>query len=211
MFNILWIALQFSLECWVSLYPYQPVESYDFFRSVDIFLTWCFISSVWLIIMIDYFLSSAEIGVGLDVSKTVAGSFRCLTIKIMPSGFCNYRRTYCFIFFMDLLYCSLDYICSELVPNTVPKLSTSPLKFRMYGVYGGRFKIPPHPSRPWWSHLPPQPHRPCPWPPLLLFYYLIIMVAWVVFASLLSPQFLPTAGGAVSVYLVIVIDLFLSG
>ena len=75
-----------------------------FFRSVDIFLTYCFIASVWIITMIGFFSSSVETDVGLDVFKTVVGSFRYLTIMMMFSGFCNYSIMSFFSLLMSFLY-----------------------------------------------------------------------------------------------------------
>ena len=54
--------------------------------------------------MIGYFLSSVGSTVVIDMFNTVVGYFKYLTRMMISSGFCNYRRTYCFIFSLNLLY-----------------------------------------------------------------------------------------------------------
>ena len=61
-----------------------------FHYSVDIFLTYYLRSSVCIINMIVYFLSSVDSDVGPDVFKTVVGYFKSLTIMMISSGFWNY-------------------------------------------------------------------------------------------------------------------------
>ena len=65
-----------------------------FRRGVDIFLTYCLISSVWIITMIKSWTSLVDRIVGLDVFKIVVGCFKSLTRTILSSGFCNYFRMY---------------------------------------------------------------------------------------------------------------------
>ena len=88
-----------------------------FCRRVDIFLKNGLRSSVWIITMIRSFLSSDDSAVGLDVFKTIVGSFKYLTRTIMSSGFWNFLRMYCFRFSPNLSYWSLDYLCSVVVPK----------------------------------------------------------------------------------------------
>ena len=158
--------------------------------------------------MIRSFLSSVDSDVGLNVFKIVAGYFKSLTRTMMSLGFWNYLMMYCFRFSPKFLYLSLDFICLEVVPKTVPKFSTSPLKFPIDYVYAGRLKhltfspytfLSPHPVWPPW---------PCPCPPVLALDSLIVSEAQVIVVSLLSQPLLPTAGEAVSVSGVIVIYLF---
>ena len=88
--------------------------------------------------MIGDFPSSVDSAAGLDVFKTVVGSFESLTRTMMYSGFWNSHRMYCYIFDLNFLYCYLDFLCSEVVPRTAPKSSTSTLKFLIEYVYTGR-------------------------------------------------------------------------
>ena len=148
--------------------------------------------------MIISFSSCVDSAVCLDVSRTVTRYFRYCARTIMSSGIWNSRITYCFSFLLNFLYWSLTYLWLAVVPKTAPKSSNSPLKFRIYDVYSGRLNIPTCPSRPWWPLLPTRPHRRCPWPPLLVFDFLIFLWAWVVVVSP-SPPLVPAAGGAVSV------------
>ena len=120
-----------------------------FFRRVDLLLKNCLISSVLIIAIIGYLSSSADSDVGLDVFKIIVGSFKYLTRTMMSSWFWNTLRMYCFSFLLNLLYRSLAYLCSDMVPKTAPKSSTSPLKFLIDDVYAGWLKRLPVPPRPW--------------------------------------------------------------
>ena len=165
-----------------------------FCLSVDLFLTYCFISLVCIITMIGPFSSFVDSAVGLDVSSIVIGYFRSHTRTMMSAGSWNYRSTYCFGFWLNFLYWSLASLWLALVSKTAPKSSTSLLKFRIYDVYYGRLKQVPHPPRPWWPIISPQP--PCPFtrPPLLVLDFIILLWDQVVVASPSVPL-LPTAGG----------------
>ena len=158
--------------------------------------------------MIEYFSSSADSAVGLDVFKTIVGSFKYLTRTRIYSGFWNTIRMYCLSFSLNYLYWSLASIFSDVVPKNAPKFSSSPLKFLIDAAYAGRLKRPPLPPRPWQPPLPVQPPRALPRPPLLEFY-LLVSDARVIVASLLSPPLLTVAGEAVSVFGVIVFYSFL--
>ena len=63
-----------------------------FFRRVDPFLTYCLISSVWIISMIGYFSSSADNAVVLEVFKTIMGYFKSLTRMIVSSGLWRHQQ-----------------------------------------------------------------------------------------------------------------------
>ena len=158
--------------------------------------------------MIGYFSSSPDSAVGLDMFKTVIVSFKYMTRMMMSSGFWNSIRIYCFSFSINFLYWSLASLCSDVVPKTVPKSSTSPLKLLVGDVYNGRLNHPPLPSRPWWLPFPLWTPRPRPRPPLLELDSLI-SEAKVIFASLPSPPFLPAADEVVSVSGVILFYSFI--
>ena len=154
--------------------------------------------------MIGFFLYSYNSDVGLDVFKTVVGFLKYLTRTMISSGFWNSLRMYFFRFLLNLLYLSLASICSDVVPKTAPKLSTSPLKFLIDDVHAGRLKLPPRPPRTWWPPLIVWPPWPRPLPPLLELNSLV-SAAQVIVASLLSQPLIPVAGEAVSVSVVIVV------
>ena len=162
--------------------------------------------------MIRYFSSSADSAVGLDVFKTVVGSFKCLTIAMMSSGLCNSLRLYWFRFSLNLFYWSLASLFSDVVPKNAPKSFTSPLKFLVDDVYAELLKRPPLTPRLWWPPLLVRPPWKRPRPPLLEFY-LLVSKARVIFASLPYPPLLSAAVEAVSVSGVILFysfSLFLS-
>ena len=158
--------------------------------------------------MIGSFLSYTDIAVGLDVFKTIVGYFKYPTKTMMSSGFYNTLRVYYFSFSLNFLYWSLASLCSEVIPKTAPKSSTSPLKFLINDVYAGRLKRPPLPPRPWWPPLPVRPPQQCPRPTLLGFDS-PVSEAQVIVALLPSPPLLPTAVEAVSVSGVILFSSFL--
>ena len=155
---------------------------------------------ILIVTIIGYFLSSGGSDVGLDVFKTVIGSFKYLIITMMYSGSWNYHRMYSFFLLLNVLYWSLASLCSSAVPNTTPKLSTSTLKLLIHDVYTGRLKRPPRPPCPWWPPLLEQPHLLHNWPPLLSIDSLIVPEAWVIVTTLTSPPFLTTAVEAISIY-----------
>ena len=157
-----------------------------------------FISSVWTITMIIYFLYGVVSSVGLDVFITVIRYFRYRTRTMMYSGFWNYRIIHWSSFSLNFLYWSLYSLCLDVAPTTATKTSTSSLKFQIDDLCDGRLKRPLHPPIPWGPLLPPQPPRPLSRPLLLLLDYLVFLWPLVVVASP-SPPLLPTAGGDVSV------------
>ena len=126
---------------------------------------------------------------------------------MMSLGFWNSLKMYFFSFFLNFLYWSLASLCSDVVPKTAPKYSTSPLKFLVDNVYAEWLKRPPRPPRPWWSPLPVRP----PWPrphPLFLELDLLVSESRVIVASLTSPSLLPASGEAVYFSGVIVVYSF---
>ena len=175
-----------------------------FCRRIDLFLKNCLISSVCIVNMIGSVSSSAVSTVGLDVFKTIMGSFKYLTRTMMSLEFCKYLRIYCFSFSLNFLYWSLVSLCSEVVPKTAPKSSTSPLKFLIDDVYAGQLKCPPLPLRPWWSLLLVQPPQPSPCSSYLELDSIVLWARFIV-ASLPSPPLIPAAGDAISVSRVIVL------
>ena len=80
------------------------------------------------------FLTSVYSYVGLDLFITVVGYFMSCTRNMMPSVFWNSRSTYCFGFFLNFFNCSSASLWLTMVPKTVPKSSTSTLKFLIYDV-----------------------------------------------------------------------------
>ena len=158
--------------------------------------------------MIGSFLSYTDIAVGLDVFKTIVGYFKYPTKTMMSSGFYNTLRVYYFSFSLNFLYWSLASLCSDVVPKTAPKSSTSPLKFLINDVYAGQLKPPPLLQSPWWTSRTILPPHPRPHLPLLEFYSLV-SEARVIVAPLLSLSLLPAAGEVVSVFRVIVFYSFL--
>ena len=168
-----------------------------FYRRVDLVLKNCLISSVYIITMIGSFSSSDYSAVGIDVFKTILGSFKYLTRTIMSSELWNTLSMYCFRFSLDFLYWYLASLCSDVVPKTAPKFYTSSLKFLIDDVYAGQLKLLPLPPRPWWPPLLVQPPRPRPRPPLLEFDSLVSKARLIV-ASLPTPPLVPAAGEAVS-------------
>ena len=170
--------------------------------SVDLFWRIVLFLWVWIITMIESFSYSVYGAVGIDVSSTVIGYFKYCTRIMMSSGFCNYWSTYCFIFSLYFFYWSLASLFLDMVPKTALKSSTSPLKFKMDGVYDRQLKCLPHPPRPLQLPLPPKHPQPRPLPPLLELYLIVVSRHHSIVASL-SPWLLPTAGEVVSVYRVI--------
>ena len=175
-----------------------------FFSRVDIFLKYFLISSVCIITTIGYFLSSADSYVDFYVFKTFVGHFKLLTIPMMYWGFWNSLRMYCFSFSLNLLYWSLNSLCSDVFPKTTPKSSTYPLKLQIDDMYTGWSNHLPRLLRPWW---PPLLTR-TPWPchcPLLLELDSLVSEARVILASLPSLPLLTASGEAVSVSKFIVV------
>ena len=153
--------------------------------------------SVWIITMIGSFLYSDDSAVGIDMFKKIVGSFKYLTITIVYSGFCNTLRMYCL---------SFSSLCSDMVPKTAPKSSTSHLKFLINDVYYGILKLLSILTRPSWWTILVQPPRLRPRPLLLDFDSLVLDVRMIV-ASLPIPPLLPPEGEAVSVSRVIVFNI----
>ena len=151
-----------------------------------------------------YVLSSVDSAVGLDLFKTVVASFKYPTRTMMPPGFWNSRRMYYFRFSLNLLYWSLDYLCSAVVPKTAPKSSTSHLKFLVDYVYEERLKCPPRLSCSWRQPLLEWPPRLLPRPPLLALD-LPVSEAGVI---IVSPPLIFAADEAVYVSGVIVADIY---
>ena len=169
-----------------------------FCLSVDLLLTYCFISLVWIIKVIGYFSYFVYIDVCLDVYSTVIGYFRYHTRIMMHSGFWNSRSTYCFRFRLNFLHWSLAFLWSAVVPNTAPKSYNYLLKFWIDDMYSGRLKHMPRPPSTWWIIITPQPPWPSPRPPFPAINFLVLLWARVVVVSP-SNSFLPTDVGAFSI------------
>ena len=105
---------------------------------------------VCIITMIGYFSSCVDSSIGLDVSSNIIGFSSSRTITMMSSGFCKYCSTYYFRFSLNFLHWYFSSLCSSMVPKTVTKPSTYPLKFIIDYIYTGRLNQPPPPPRPWW-------------------------------------------------------------
>ena len=67
-----------------------------FCRSTYLFLTYYFLSSIWIMTMMGYFPSSVDNDVRLDVSSIVLRFFVSNNSKIMSYRFFNSCSTYCF-------------------------------------------------------------------------------------------------------------------
>ena len=165
---------------------------------------------VCIIAIIGYLSSLVDSAVCFDVYKTVVGYFSYLTRMMMYSGFWNSCKMYCFILLLNFLYWSLDSICAEVVPETAPKSSTSPLNFLIDDVYAGLLKHKPRPQNPWWPPLPERPPWICPRPLMLAIDLLVMSESRVFVASLISLPLLTAGVGDFSVSGFIGIYLFLS-
>ena len=115
---------------------------------MDLSFAYFLISSVFIMTVMWHFLSSVDSDVGIDIFSTVIGYLTSHNRNMIYSGFLNSRSTYCFGFSLNLLNWYFDSLCSAIVPNTVPKYSTSSLNFLIDDVCASWLKFPLFPSCP---------------------------------------------------------------
>ena len=149
MYSEVWFAFQLSLEVWVSLSPYHSVEFNYVLLWCGYFFAYWFISSVCIITVTGSFSSSVDISVFIGVFSTVSGYFTPCTRAMIYYVFWNSSSTYCFSFLLNFLNWYFSSLCLDVVPKTVPKFSTLPLKFLINGVCAVQLKCMLCPPRPW--------------------------------------------------------------
>ena len=94
MCDVVWVALHFALECWVTLCPYQYIQFYHILSRYVSF----FHILIYLLYLYHYhdevFFFSVDNTVRIDVLSIVIGYFTSLIITMMSLGFYNYCSTF---------------------------------------------------------------------------------------------------------------------